>query len=73
MENEIYKQKRVSLFPQQIPSEHIADLINEAYKNKKLIDGDFYEGTTASGIIICMYLNDELKIKAAFPKYTKPL
>lgn len=58
-----------TFFPNEWDTQHVIDAINEAYNVKTLISGNTYEGLTADGMRIRMYLDDHDKIISAFPVY----
>ncbi|MEW9675734.1 EndoU domain-containing protein [Lentibacillus sp. L22] len=58
-----------TLFPKDWNSQQVVDAINEAYDAKTFISGNTYEGLTADGMVIRMYLDQNEKIISAFPVY----
>lgn len=60
-----------SFFPKDWSMQQVVDTINEAYNNRKLQSGNVYNGTTASGITVQMYLTENNKIISAFPLYNR--
>lgn len=58
-----------TFFPNDWDTQQVIDGINEAYDNKVYISGNTYEGLTADGMIIRMYLDQHEKIISAFPVY----
>lgn len=62
-------QGKSTFFPDEWDTQDVVDAINEAYDAKTFISGNTYEGLTAEGIIVRMYLDDQEKIISAFPVY----
>ncbi|MEI3614645.1 EndoU domain-containing protein [Pseudogracilibacillus sp. SO30301A] len=58
-----------TFFPDEWDTQQVVDAINEAYDNKVFILGNTYEGLTADGMVIRMYLDQDDKIISAFPIY----
>lgn len=58
-----------TFFPDDWDTQQVVDAINEAYDNKVFISGNTYEGLTADGMVIRMYLDQDDKIISAFPIY----
>lgn len=58
-----------TFFPNEWDTQHVVDVINEAYDNRVYINGNTFEGLTDGGIVIRMYLDNEEKIISAFPIY----
>ena len=63
-----------TFFPENMTPQQVVDCINEAYDNKTLVFSapksgmnSTYQGTTAGGIDVTMYINDDGKIVSAFP------
>jgi hypothetical protein len=63
-----------TLFPEEMSPQQVVDCINEAYGNKTLVTpapapgmNSTYQGVTAGGIDVTMYINDFGKIVSAFP------
>lgn len=60
---------RSTFFPDSWDSQDVVDAINEAYDDRTFISGNTYEGLTAEGIVVRMYLDESEKIISAFPVY----
>lgn len=58
-----------TFFPDHWDTQQVVDAINEAHDNKVFITGNTYEGLTADGMVIRMYLDHDGKIISAFPVY----
>lgn len=58
-----------SFFPLDWTAQEVVDAINEAYDTKQFITGNTYEGLSADGVIIHMYLDKDDQIISAFPLY----
>lgn len=58
-----------SFFPDEWTAQEVVDAINEAYHNREFIIGNTYEGLTAKGMLISMYLDQNDQIISAFPIY----
>ena len=58
-----------SFFPIDMTPQQIVDAINEAYSNREYIEKNVYNGRTASGMMIQMYIDLAGKIISAFPLY----
>lgn len=58
-----------TFFPDSYSPQKVINAINEAYKNRKHLFGNVYEGTSSSGMKIELYLSTDNKIISAFPKY----
>ena len=56
-----------SFFPLFWNSQEIVDAINETYDSREFVTGNTYEGLTADGMVIRMYLDGNDKIITAFP------
>lgn len=81
-ENEVYEAKvrikdvnktsnngKSTFFPDDWDTQDVVDAINEAYDNRTHINGNTFEGLTAEGIIVRMYLTEQNQIISAFPVY----
>ena len=81
-ENEVYEAKvrikdvnktsnngKSTFFPDDWDTQDVVDAINEAYDNRTHINGNTFEGLTAEGIIVRMYLTEHNQIISAFPVY----
>lgn len=81
-ENEVYEAKvrikdvnktsnngKSTFFPDDWDTQDVVDAINEAYDNRIHINGNTFEGLTAEGIIVRMYLTEQNQIISAFPVY----
>ena len=60
---------RSTFFPDKWSTQQVIDAINEAYDNRTFISGNTYEGLTADGMQIRMYLDQKDLIISAFPVY----
>lgn len=60
---------RSSFFPNEWTTQQVVDAINEAYEHRAFISGNTYEGLTAEGMPIRMYLDNKDLIISAFPVY----
>lgn len=58
-----------TFFPVEWHAQEVVDAINEAYEAKSFKTGNTYEGLTAEGQIIQMYIDQNEKIISAFPVY----
>jgi hypothetical protein len=65
--NGVPKRAASTFFPKDLTAQQVIDAVNEAFKNRYVINGNVYKGTTSKGICIEMYLDDMGKIKSAFP------
>ncbi|MEW4286197.1 T7SS effector LXG polymorphic toxin [Priestia koreensis] len=59
-----------TFFPKDWDRVQVLNAINEAYENKRILNrrSRYYEGTTSEGLKIRMYLDNQGKIKTAFPR-----
>lgn len=60
---------RSSFFPDAWDTQDVVDAIREAYDTREFVQGNTYEGLSANGIVIQMYLNGNDQIISAFPVY----
>lgn len=60
---------RSSFFPDAWDTQDVVDAIKEAYDSREFIQGNTYEGISANGIVIQMYVNGNDQIISAFPVY----
>ncbi|HLR71704.1 MAG TPA: EndoU domain-containing protein [Pseudogracilibacillus sp.] len=58
-----------TFFPDEWDTQEIVDVINEAYEKRVFITGNTYEGLTAEGMVIRIYVDQQQKIISAFPIY----
>jgi Bacterial EndoU nuclease len=57
-----------TFYPESWSEEKTEKEILQAFKNKRKVNGDLWEGKSSEGIIIQMYLRDDDSIASAFPK-----
>lgn len=58
-----------TFFPKEWNAQEVVDAINEAYEKRSFKTGNTYEGLTAEGQIVQMYLDQNEQIISAFPVY----
>lgn len=58
-----------SFFPKEWDVQQVVDAINDAYEARSFKTGNTYEGLTAEGQVVSMYLDQNEQIISAFPVY----
>lgn len=57
-----------TFFPEDWSEEKTIEAIQEAYQNKRLVNGELYKGKTTEGIILQFYAKPDGTIASAYPK-----
>ncbi|MFM7488087.1 MAG: EndoU domain-containing protein, partial [Cytophagales bacterium] len=57
-----------TFFPEDCSEEKTLEAISEAYRGKRKVNGELYEGKTKDGITIQFYAKPDGFIASAFPK-----
>src|SRR5699024_8512738 len=60
--NKNSKKGKSTFFPDDRDTQDVVDAINEEYDNRTHINGNTFEGLTAEGIIVRMYLTEQKQI-----------